>query len=135
MEGSRSERRRTARFLSAHPIDIGDQQGAECDPARSEEAFLAAISGARTLDVSESGCRLVSDTPLPKGARLRFELRLQDVDYGFQGRIAWVRRSGKQWEAGVEFLDLDEMDRDGIRLFLIEEGAPPAPGSDPDSHP
>lgn len=135
MEGSRSERRRAARFLSAHPIDIGDGAAEDTDAVRSEEAFLAAISGARTLDVSEDGCRLVSDTPLPRSARLRFDLHLDDVVYSFQGRIAWVKRSGKQYEAGVEFLDLDEMDKDGIRLFLIEEGAPPAPGSDPEAHP
>ena len=128
---SSSERRRSTRFLSAHPIDV--DVGA--DASESEEAFLAAISGARTVDVSEDGCRLVSDTPLPRAGRLRFDLRLNDVVYSFKGRIAWTRREGKQWAAGVEFLDLEEMDRDGIRLFLIEEGAPPAPGSDPESRP
>lgn len=135
MDTHSGERRRSARFLSAHPIDVDVGQGEDGDPGHTEAAFLAAISGARTVDVSEDGCRLVSDTPLPRAARLRFDLRLNDVVYSFQGRIAWVRRDGARWAAGVEFLDLDEMDRDGIRLFLIEEGAPPAPGSDPDSHP
>ena len=133
----KSERRRRTRYLSAHPIDIGDAaaappEGDAGEPAtgQSEEAFLAAISGARTVDVSEDGCRLVSDTPLPRGGRLRFDLHLDDVVYSFEGRIVWVRRAEKQWQAGVEFLELDEMDKDGIRLFLIEEGAPPAPGNE-----
>src|SRR5690606_31514068 len=90
----KSERRRRTRYLSAHPIDIGDAaaappEGDAGEPAtgQSEEAFLAAISGARTVDVSEDGCRLVSDTPLPRGGRLRFDLHLDDVVYSFEGRI------------------------------------------------
>ena len=122
-----TERRTQPRFLSVNPIDYhpSDEAREEGDELRAED-FQTELAAAQTLDLSTRGCRLRTSKQLQAKVELAFDLALGDVIHSGRGKIAWVKRADGGWEAGLEFTDLDSLTEDGIQLFLLDEGAPPA---------
>jgi hypothetical protein len=114
-----SEKRREIRVESVNLInysalEAGDYGG----PA--EANIYSTLGLARTKDLSANGCLLVTTQEIPEGLELSFDLQLGDHLVHCKGRVARVRETkpGEEWEAGVEFTDLDEMAEGGIKLYL-----------------
>ncbi|MCA8922601.1 MAG: PilZ domain-containing protein [Planctomycetes bacterium] len=108
--------------IDYHPSDEAREEG---DELRAED-FQTELAAAQTLDLSTRGCRLRTSKQLQAKVELAFDLALGDVIHSGRGKIAWVKRADGGWEAGLEFTDLDSLTEDGIQLFLLDEGAPPA---------
>lgn len=111
------DRRREVRILSANLVNYAEiaSRGELSGP----ETIYELLGTARTADLSVGGCRLVSREPLPVGAVLDLRLKLGDAVVELRGRVIRLRAgSGEEFEAGLEFLNLDELARDGIRLYL-----------------
>lgn len=128
------ERRTMPRFLAAAPINYAEGE-VEREEDLSLDEFQAQLSGAETVDISLSGCRIRTEKPLPKRAELTFDLQLDDVIQSFRGQINWNKRADGGYHVGIEFTDVDPMAIDGIRLYLRSINAPPAPGTDPEAWP
>jgi c-di-GMP-binding flagellar brake protein YcgR len=115
------ERRREVRLLSANLINYSELSEDRLLP--SQEAIFKTLGTARTQDLSAGGCRMLCFEPLPAGAHLELKLQLGDMVIECVGRV--VRsdedESG-QHSVGVEFEDLSELARDGIRVYLEFKG-------------
>lgn len=76
-----------------------------------------------SADLSAGGTFLRSELLLEQGEALSLEFSLPDrpVSIRAHARVAWVRRfpqSGETAGMGVEFLGLDEADRQALRKYL-----------------
>lgn len=120
------ERRAQPRFLSVNPLDYHAGDDGRGEAELSVEEFQAEVHDAETLDLSTSGCRLKTKKPLKRGVEVAFDLALGDVVHSGRGTIAWVKRADGGYLAGLEFTEVDSLSEDGIQLFLLDEGAPPA---------
>ena len=104
-------------------------------PARSELVFRVNLReggetrSALALNLSEGGLYLASDEPPPAGSTVSLELRLP-TDSGpvaIAGRVVWTATGslddGKPGGMGIEFLNLDDRTREGIRTLIRRHGA------------
>ncbi len=114
-----SEKRREIRVESVNLVNFSAFEAD--DYGGSTEATLYSVLGmARTRDISASGCLLVMNQEIPEGLELTFNLQLADHLVHCKGIVKRVAetQAGEEWEAGVEFKDLDELSEGGIRLYL-----------------
>jgi hypothetical protein len=60
---------------------------------------------AATLNVSESGVRLLLTAGLPRGQEVTVNLEGQDHlrPVRILGNVAWTRADGEKWETGIQF--------------------------------
>ena len=76
----------------------------------------------RASDASELGIFLVSDTPLPTGAKLELEFKAPNTREPIRvaGRVAWVETGthGKDPGMGIQFLDLTPEVQKRIRALI-----------------
>jgi c-di-GMP-binding flagellar brake protein YcgR len=89
-------------------------------------ATLYSILGtARTKDISAGGCLLVTSQEIPAGFELSFDLQLAERVVHCVGRVTRVveTKPGEEWEAGVEFTDLDGLAEAGLRIYLEFKGS------------
>ena len=116
---SDSEQRREIRVRSVNLVAYSaTEQG---DLGGASAATLYSILGtARTKDISAGGCLLVTTQEIPAGFQLSFDLQLAGNLVHCVGRITRVTETvpGKEWEAGVEFTELDALAEAGLRIFL-----------------
>ena len=77
-------------------------------------------------DVSRGGIRVYTDDPLELGARLEIELFLPEQSLTVDVRVAWLRELVDQdarYEAGLEFLALDEARRIALEQWIVQHTA------------
>ena len=90
-------------------------------PVGKQEAFTAS-----TEDVGMGGVSVMLPEPLERFDRCKISLELKDGEPPVQctGRSVWVipsqdRKSAKKnFDTGLEFLDLDEFSRKRLRAFI-----------------
>lgn len=121
-----SERRAEPRLHSVNLINFHDVAGRR--DAVPEEEIYSILCTARTLDLSAGGCKVRCRDPLPLGAQLHFDLQLGDHIVSFDGTVVHVApasdeggqpgEQGAACDVGIRFDALDELARDGIRLYL-----------------
>ena len=63
------------------------------------------------------GCKIVTDRPLEVGAMLAIYLKVPEQTFAITIRMAKVRWT-MQYEFGVEFLGIEELERDRLADFL-----------------
>ncbi|HEX8814637.1 MAG TPA: PilZ domain-containing protein [Terriglobales bacterium] len=67
-------------------------------------------------DLSESGCRIVSTRPLPRGSSVELTLKLAGCELTFNGRV----RRASDLVLGIEFEEARKGDREILRALLIK---------------
>ncbi|MBK1694431.1 hypothetical protein CKO09_06715 [Chromatium weissei] len=76
----------------------------------------------RAQDLSESGLQIQSEWLLPLKSTVLLEMQVPDHSTGIQviGSVIWISPSAetKQWNLGIEFSDVGESARHGIRALL-----------------
>jgi hypothetical protein len=65
-------------------------------------------------DLSESGCRIVSTRPLPRGSYVELVLKLADCELAFNGRV----RRASDLVLGIEFEEARKGDREIVRALI-----------------
>ncbi len=112
------ERRTEPRIHSVNLINFHEVAGRR--DAMPEEELYSILGTARTLDLSAGGCKVRCREPLPMGAQLHFDLQLGDHVVSFDGTVVHVAPAadGTGTDVGIRFDSLDELARDGIRLYL-----------------
>jgi hypothetical protein len=77
----------------------------------------------RVTDLSGGGARLLSPRPLTVGQSLAMRLVLGENDaIQVRARVVWVRRFSQVWQAGIQFVEISELERDMlIRIVMTEE--------------
>ena len=116
---SDNERRREIRLDSVNLINYSAPL--DGDLGGPSEATLYSILGtARTEDISAGGCKLITTQAIPEGIELTFNLKLGDHVVECHGKVVRVieTKPEAEWSAGVEFTDLSDIARDGIKLYL-----------------
>jgi len=63
------------------------------------------------------GCKIVTDSSLAVGAMLAIYLKIPEQTFAITIRMATVRWT-MQYEFGVEFLGMEELERDRLAQFL-----------------
>ncbi len=112
------ERRREIRLESVNLINYSAEVAGRM-MGTSEAALYSILGTARTEDISAGGCKIVTSEQIPSGIQLTFNLKLGDHVIACEGKVAHVEEAVPgEWTAGVEFLDLSDMARDGIKLYL-----------------
>lgn len=77
-------------------------------------------------DLSESGCFVHTDDPLPLGAdiELKFTVQIEEpVLFEGRGRVVRHAVAGEPTGMGVEFLELDDTARDVLQKLLLKAEA------------
>ncbi len=75
-------------------------------------------------NISGGGMFLITQEPYPAGTSLRVTFHLPDDDKTVEaaGRVVWARDekegSDRQPGMGIEFLEIDEQDRQRVRKFI-----------------
>ena len=119
-----ADRRTEVRILSANLVNYAEiaSQGDVPGP----ETIYELLGTARTVDLSAGGCRILAREPLPVGAVIDLKLQLGDAVVELRGRVVRLRGSAGEgeegFEVGVQFVDLDELAQDGIRMYLELKG-------------
>jgi len=103
-----TEKRRHVRFKSYNLIRLLDESG----KVTKNKPTL--------VNVSEGGLCFYCDEPLPLNDRIQVRIQIKELKSSVTafGRVIWTQRSTEhegQHLSGVEFVDLDETDRDIIR--------------------
>lgn len=112
-----AERRTEPRVVSAHLINYSELLASRQGAPSAEEVY-SILGTARTIDLSAGGCRLLCQQPLPLDAQLQLNLQLGNVLIQLVGTVCRSERADGGYTAGVEFGELDDFARDGIRLYL-----------------
>lgn len=74
----------------------------------------------RTLDVSEGGILLETINPLDSQNSISLTIGMEEDVMDFVGRIAYARKKENgMWEAGIQFLDMDEEKSRILRQFAL----------------
>ena len=68
-------------------------------------------------NLGSGGCKIVTDRPLAVGTMLAMFLKVPDQTFAITIRMAMVRWT-MQYEFGVEFLGMEELERDRLTQFL-----------------
>lgn len=114
------ERRTEPRIHSVNLINFHEVVGRR--DGVPEDELYSILGTARTLDLSAGGCKVRCRDPLPIGARLHFDLQLGEHIVSFDGTVVHVAPAGPDGcdgaDLGIRFDSLDELARDGIRLYL-----------------
>ncbi|RMG06283.1 MAG: PilZ domain-containing protein [Planctomycetota bacterium] len=114
---SETERRRDIRVESVNLVNYSAE--IQADLGGPPEAHLYSILGtARTEDLSSGGCKLITREEVPAGILLDLSLKLADHLVTCRAKVVHAHAEGEEWVAGLEFLDLDDEVRDGIKLYL-----------------
>lgn len=114
------ERRGEVRILSANLVNYAEI--ASHGELPGPETIYELLGTARTLDISASGCRLLASQGLPVGAVVDLRLKLADAIVDVRARVIRLRPEEEGFEAGLQFVNLDEVAQDGIRLYLELKG-------------
>jgi Tfp pilus assembly protein PilZ len=92
---------------------------------------LSAIPGIQEVtsqDISEGGIQVRSAQMVPIHSRLLVELEASDTAAWIQavGSVAWISPAMNQepWRLGIEFSDVGDLARAGIRHILDESDSP-----------
>ena len=68
------------------------------------EVEVRGLGQTRSINISQTGLRLISNQALPEGLHLEFDLRLdQETTVEFQGRAVWQEPLGGVHVVGVHF--------------------------------
>lgn len=86
--------------------------------AMPEEQIYSILGTARTVDLSPGGCRVRCSHALPDGARLHFDLLLGGLIVSLDGTVVRLTQVDHEWDVGIRFDGVDDLARDGIRLYL-----------------
>lgn len=122
MDAMGDERRTEPRIHSVNLINYHEVAGRR--DGVPEDEIYSILGTARTVDLSAGGCKLRCREPLPLGARLHFDLQLGDHIVSFDGTVVHVGPQGPDGcDVGVRFDTLDELARDGLRLYLATKDA------------
>lgn len=99
-EPKRSNRRRANRILHADLLSYAD---------RRRDGLYHLLGTGRTVDLSETGLRMLSSDPLPLGKVLSFELKISEGTHRFRGRVVWCDEleADKRYESGIRFQEVD----------------------------
>lgn len=97
----------------------------------AEAAVLVTRLGAETLEefgktkvLGLGGCMFVSTTSIGLGARVEILIRVRDRVIRAKARVVWEQSSSnKQYEVGVEFLNVAPADRLTLETLFHEEPA------------
>lgn len=111
------ERRTEPRIHSVNLINYHEVAGRR--DGMPEDELYSILGTARTLDISAGGCKVRCRDALPLGAQLHFDLQLGEHIVSFDGTVVHVAPAGPEGcDVGIRFNEIDELARDGIRLFL-----------------
>ncbi len=102
------------------PADSSSVQRREARHTRKLKVEIAPVEAMHATfsdDVSASGVRLRVPGMLRDGAMVVLRLEL-DMPMTVAGRVAWCRRDGGHYIAGVEFEDLRHDERERIEAWL-----------------
>ena len=90
------------------------------------EININGVTG-RLVDLSTSGCQILSPAPLSQNQMARLQLPFDEISITCTGRVVWARMEaaggGRSagWRAGLRFTKLDEAD---IEAFVIRYSTP-----------
>lgn len=99
------EKRRSVRLRKYIPIVIEDRLQAS--------TFRAAIA-----DISETGMRIIADRFLAVGTKYTFMMK-GPPNLSVRGEVRWIHDFERQtYQAGVQFIDINEEDDKQLRSFL-----------------
>jgi c-di-GMP-binding flagellar brake protein YcgR len=88
----------------------------------------------RTLNVSEGGILLETHVPIDPKHTLLLTIAMEEDLMHFKGRIAHSKeREDGKFEAGVEFLEMDEQKRRFLSQYMIIFQGQETPSSDEDN--
>ncbi len=92
--------------------------------AKDEEHQDEALFVGRSIDISGTGLRILSDRAVKPGQVLSIDpriFRFPEVPLGVYGRVVRVTPAdGQRYEVAVEFLDLDEHCKDSIISYVFQ---------------
>ncbi len=106
MTDRKPDQRRFPRIASQNVVLVSEADEPEAD------AF------ARTRELGLGGCCFVLDTPPRAGARLDLSIALGDRVIATKSRVAYVREVEGRQEVGVEFLEVEPVDRAALEALL-----------------
>jgi len=71
-------------------------------------------------DLSIGGARILSDKFLPKGNLIKVNINLINRVVGLKAKVAWCNkeRIAERYSAGLEFLEMDERNKETLVSFL-----------------
>lgn len=78
----------------------------------------------RVVALSENGAAIHTDMPLAMDSRCDLSLGLSHVSVDLKGRVVHVKpppSEGEPYEIGVEFIEVDDLDRALLQSFLDRE--------------
>lgn len=108
------EKRRFPRITSSIPVEYRDI-------SRQIDSFVPTLS----KDISEGGIRFICDDFISIFTRLlvNVALPIHPKPVKAISKIAWIKKLpyGSQFEAGVQFLDMADSDRNLLTSFLSEK--------------
>jgi len=103
--------RRYPRIASHHVVLITEPGEVERD------AF------ARTREVGQGGCCFAIGEPPDVGSVLAVSIALADRIVETVSRVVWAREVDGRWEVGVEFAEIDPVDRAAIEALAAPADA------------
>lgn len=128
---SGAERRKQARFTSVNMVSYSEEDLEEGEEVTAEQ-FAEIMKDAETVEISTGGCSILTHDKLPMKTEFTFHLRFDDHVLSVRGKTVRARRQEDgRYRIGVQFLEMEPMERDGIALFLVESGADELPPPEP----
>jgi c-di-GMP-binding flagellar brake protein YcgR len=94
-----------------------------------EDRPAAMLLRAAIADISETGMRVIADQYLPKGTKYTFTMK-SPPNLTLRGEVRWIKDFEREtYQAGVQFVDVNEEDRKRLTGFLeIERRRLKTPG-------
>jgi hypothetical protein len=86
-----------------------------------EDPISAMLFRGAIADLSPTGMRVVIDQYLPKGTKYTFTMK-RNPGLTFRGEVRWIRSvEGEMFQAGIQFVGVNEEDRKRLINFLTIE--------------
>ncbi len=92
------------------------------EDARSSMLFRGAIA-----DLSPTGMRAIVDQYLPQNSKYTFTMK-RNPFLRLRGEVRWIKPFEKDFQIGVQFVDVNEEDRKRLQNFPDLERARPTTG-------
>lgn len=85
-----------------------------------EDALSAMLFRGAIADLSPTGMRALVDQYLPKGTKYTFTMK-RNPFLRLRGEVRWIKSFEKDFQIGVQFVDVNEEDHKRLQNFLDME--------------
>lgn len=82
-----------------------------------EDVLSAMLFRGAIADLSPTGMRAIVDQYLPKGTKYTFTMK-RNPFLRLRGEIRWIKAFEKDYQIGVQFVDVNEEDHKRLQNFL-----------------